>query len=714
MFQQHKITTGNKLMNYEEIYEEIFKEHSSNKFKLLRHAKKKYPEFFEYLESIHGKGLKLSEYLYLYKHSDERLCKNNNFKKFKTMYDGYGFCGPKSKCQCSAEEQSSKLKNIHSNRSDEDKKNILSKMKSTNLERYGVDNAGKHDKFKNKMKQTNLEKYGSEYYSQTDEYNDKIRNTSLEKYGTEHFTQNEAVKEKNKLTNEERYGGQMVQARQKAEEIFGGNVFGSDWFKTNRDEFYSNSIGYSHPTKSPEIKEKVKAKNIEKYGVDNYMKSKENIKEFEKIIFEKYGVRNVLFLDAVKEKIKNTLMEKYGVDNYSKTAEFNEKIKNTSLEKFNTNHYSQTDEYKNRVKQTSMDKYGVDNYKKLDFNKNMINIIDSEILFQEKLNDIGVYKFSKLLNCDISTVYRLAANMGLELPNIYRSRYEEIIKDFLNENNIEFKSNYRKLLKNNKEVDFYFPNHNLAIEFCGNYWHSELSGQKTRNYHYDKWKELEDNGITLFTIFEDEFLDNEEFWFNKIKYALNLFKTNRKIYARKCNINIINDYKTKKEFLNKYHIQGDLSTTLSLGLYYEDELISIMSFNKSRNDDKQIELVRFCSIDDANVIGAAGKLLNYFIKNYSSVYDSIKSFSDNRYSDGNLYEKLNFTLDKIIPPDYTYLKNENRLKRIHKYSFSKTKIKERFKLDEEYVNKKTEWELMQELGFDRIWDCGKKRWIMKL
>lgn len=71
-----------------------------------------------------------------------------------------------------------------------------------------------------------------------------------------------------------------------------------------------------------------------------------------------------------------------------------------------------------------------------------------------------------------------------------------------------------------------------------------------------------------------------------------------------------------------------------------------------------------------------------------------------------LYTKLGFKLTKTLKPDYWYYNCKyGRDKRFHKFGFGKSNLKKKF--PKIYDDNKTEWEMIQELGFDRIWDCGK-------
>ena len=107
------------------------------------------------------------------------------------------------------------------------------------------------------------------------------------------------------------------------------------------------------------------------------------------------------------------------------------------------------------------------------------------------------------------------------------------------------------------------------------------------------------------------------------------------------------------------------------------------------------ELNRFCV--SRPVIGIAGKLLKYFEVNYKP--NEIFSFADRRWSDGNVYNKIGFTFVCYTQPNYWYFKDNK--KRLHRFNFRKDKIKHLG------TENQTEWEIMQEQGYDRIWDCGK-------
>jgi hypothetical protein len=157
--------------------------------------------------------------------------------------------------------------------------------------------------------------------------------------------------------------------------------------------------------------------------------------------------------------------------------------------------------------------------------------------------------------------------------------------------------------------------------------------------------------------------------------------------------------------LNKYHIQGKDNSNIKLGAFYNNELISVMTFSlgsiaKGSKSIKGIyELSRFCSNYNYHIPGIASKLLTYFKQNYD--WKEIFSYADRRWSNGNLYKKIGFQLWSITKPNYFYIKGLNR---IHRFNLRK-------RPDE--PKDITEWVLRQNEGYYRVYDCGHLKFIME-
>ena len=281
---------------------------------------------------------------------------------------------------------------------------------------------------------------------------------------------------------------------------------------------------------------------------------------------------------------------------------------------------------------------------------------------------------------------------------------QESVDNFLKTLNIKTQLNNREIL-NGKELDIYIPSHNIAIEYNGLYWHSEE--YLNNNYHLNKTQECEKQSIKLIHIFEDEWLYKQEIVKSRLQNILGL--TPNKIYGRKTEIREVSS-KITKEFLIDNHIQGNVNSKINLGLYYNDELVSLMTFGNLRKSmgstqkDDSYELLRFCNKLNTTVIGGADKLLKHFIRLYTP--KEIISYADRRWSQGDLYEKLGFKHIHDSKPNYWYILGTNR-----EYRF---KYRKDVLVKEGYDPSKTEHQIMVNRGIYRIYDCGNKKFTLTI
>jgi len=276
------------------------------------------------------------------------------------------------------------------------------------------------------------------------------------------------------------------------------------------------------------------------------------------------------------------------------------------------------------------------------------------------------------------------------------------------------KPKFNDILQNNRtiihplELDIVIPSQKIAIEYCGIYWHSELMG-KSRNYHLDKLDKCNKRGYNLITIFEDEWINKKDIVKSRLLEILNISDA-EKIYGRSCKIKEI-DTKTKNEFLDKNHLQGRDNSVVKLGAFYKDKLVSVMTFSKgsiakgNKAEDDIWELNRFCSDYNCRVIGIASRLFKYFRKTYQP--KEIFSYSDRRWSIGNLYEVLGFKLSHHSDPNYWYL-SDGAMNRTHRFNFRKNVLKDKLNT---FDSNLSEWQNMINNGYNRIFDCGNTKWI---
>jgi hypothetical protein len=284
----------------------------------------------------------------------------------------------------------------------------------------------------------------------------------------------------------------------------------------------------------------------------------------------------------------------------------------------------------------------------------------------------------------------------ISLPEI---ELQQFISEYYNIN-----LNDREIL-HGKEIDILIPEIKTAIEFNGVHFHSDKF--KPKQYHLNKTKECERKGYRLIHIWECDWKFKQDIIKSNILNIIN--KTPNKIYARKCVIKEITRAEASS-FYNINHIQGYAIDKIRIGLYYENKLVSVMTFSNIRKNlggksqPDHYELLRFCNILNTTVIGGASKLFKYFINKYQPKY--IVSYANRDWSIGNLYIKLGFTLDSYTSPGYFYCKSKIKYNR---FNFRKDIL-----IKQGYDPNKTEYEIMTERGYDRIWNCGNIKFNLSL
>lgn len=277
------------------------------------------------------------------------------------------------------------------------------------------------------------------------------------------------------------------------------------------------------------------------------------------------------------------------------------------------------------------------------------------------------------------------------------SRMEEELAENIRSLGVEMELRNRTILSG-RELDIYIPEKSIAVEFNGIYWHSDQFLDK--EYHYRKWRDCHDQDVQLITIWEDDWLNKRELVMSMLKHKLGM-SSNDSVYARTTEVREV-PYLSASRFLVQRHIQGDTTGSMYIGLYHSDDLVAVSVWRKISD---VLYLDRYAT--SMTVVGGMGKLLKAGIR-YAQEHGCTKivTFADHEVSDGGLYEKLGFTLDKELKPDYRYVIDNQR---VHKFNY---RLK-RFRDDPELVFQPglTEKELADINDIRRIWDCGKSRYI---
>lgn len=472
------------------------------------------------------------------------------------------------------------------------------------------------------------------------------------------------------------------------------------------------------PETAAEIIAKRKQTCLIKYGATSTLGAKQCREKAKKTCLERYGAENPINSALIQDKIKNSNLRNRGVSSPFSDELVKEKIRKTNISRYGTANPFQSEEIKNKIKQSLISHHGSDSVISFEhIQKKSKQTIRDRIwnhVSNQKNNIVANFKKEDYRGTNI--VYSWKCN---KCGDIFSGRYDDgiipicrkcyvltvstahsEINDYLASLGISTILNDRTKISP-LELDIFCPDNNIAVEYNGMFWHSESSG-KHRNYHRDKTIKCNAVGIKLIHLFEDEWRDKQRIVKSRLR---NIFGKNKhRIFARKCEIREI-DNKTTVRFLNKYHVQGAGNYCIRYGAYYRNRLVAVMTFCKPRiamgnklQQDGKFELSRFCVINNFTVIGIANKILHHFVLNHRPT--KIVSYADLRWSEGNLYKKLGFTLSHVSAPNYWYIRNGLRY---YRYGFRKSVLSKRL---ETFDENKTEWENMKDNGFDRIWDCG--------
>lgn len=464
--------------------------------------------------------------------------------------------------------------------------------------------------------------------------------------------------------------------------------------------------------------EKRKHTTLAKYGVDNVGKSQQSIEKAAKTCLERYGAPSPTQSPQILEKVKNSMLSNHGVEYAQQNIDIRQKSENTYKQRYQAHRPAKNPDIRNKMSQTMLEKYGVKHNMQLEkfveiarlnrrdrafdaiisarpsamplFNKEQFKVGNSDTEWQWKCNSCSTVFNQKITSGKDVRCTRCFDNQS----------YGEVeIKNWLTTKKVKFIQKDRKLIAP-YELDFYMPEHNLAIEFNGLWWHSDKI-VVNRKYHYNKFEMAKNAGIKLIQIWEHDFKNKKDIIWSRLANALQ--QHSEKIGARKCTIKTV-PFKDAKIFLETYHLQGFRPSKYTYGLFYQDDLIAVMGISKSRyNKNFDWEIIRYAVKSGITVQGGLSRFLSHIKTQFGSC--SVISYADLCWGLGDGYKKAGFTLDKITAPNYYYFKNINDVR--SRLEFQKHKIKNMAKGN-------SEREIAENMGYTRFYDAGNAVWIKKL
>ena len=194
-------------------------------------------------------------------------------------------------------------------------------------------------------------------------------------------------------------------------------------------------------------------------------------------------------------------------------------------------------------------------------------------------------------------------------------------------------------------------------------------------------------------------------------------KSKGKLMARKCELRKVSNADARV-FYDRYHPQGGAGNGEHYALFWKGKMVACMRFVLGANDrgagaaNRVWTLGRYAT--RITVAGAASRLFKEFVREFNPPI--VKSFSDNRFFDGGMYEQLGFALEADVPEDYQVWSPklglrpkshyQRRLipKRLEEHGMDPTQF-------DPATDSRTEAEMTYLMGARRLYDCGKKRWV---
>lgn len=407
---------------------------------------------------------------------------------------------------------------------------------------------------------------------------------------------------------------------------------------------------------------------------------------------------------------KSTMSSRYGTPSFFASAQFKRlNIKHdqsnrdksagiAALDAYRNSpdyvHPMHTNEIKTKLTNTTIRNLGID------------GVCDSATL--KKFLDIHHHHHKKTLteisneyNIPISSLSKWASKLDVVVHPYYTS-YEQLeIYNFLIEAGVTVELNNRSIISG--ELDLYLPDYDLAIEYCGLYWHSDL--YKDKNYHKRKYDKCNSIGIRLITIFQNEWIENRELIKTKLLHIIGI-STGSKIYARKCNI-VEPTTREVRHFMDTYHIQGyGTGGKYTIGLVHDSKLVAVMSFKKENKLTDSVLLERYATSE--HIVGGFSKLLKHATHTLNKLgIIKISTFADLRWSRGQLYIDSGFVEVSRVKPDYAYIRNARLY---HKFNFRHKKLKNITGYDPTI----SESQNTKNMNIHKIYDCGKIKYEISL
>lgn len=390
---------------------------------------------------------------------------------------------------------------------------------------------------------------------------------------------------------------------------------------------------------------------------------------------ERFGSTSNYNSETHREIYKNKCIELYGVDNYAKTPEFKENQEKYWMEKCGYKIYWLDPKNIEKSKNTIIERYDREFSNQVHIPKHIIEMKNNEQLMRYYYEELKmtVSEIAEMLGIGISQLcVHFKEKLGINIHRHIVSKGERDMALFLSDLG-EIVTTSNKKLARPKEIDIFIEDKHLAVEVNGLAWHCESRG-KDNKYHIGKTNSCKDNEVRLIHIMDIDWNNRPDVVKSLLKRELNYFDTI--IDSKECELKLV-DLEITEQFFQENHIAGKIKGTVNIGLYFNNELVMVTAFNKTK-------ILRVSYKNNFDITGGLEKIINYYILEYKQKFLEIKI--DLRWDSKEQFDKLGFIHLRMLKPD-----------------FAITKPYKKLWLRSE---KKENWKKLKEMGFDRIFDCG--------
>ena len=424
-----------------------------------------------------------------------------------------------------------------------------------------------------------------------------------------------------------------------------------------------------HELKCPECGVLVKWDRYEPFRGCKACNAKRAAQLRKEVMLEKYGSPTTLQCPELREKMKATLIDRYGTDTPMKSDQIKDRVKQTNLAKYGVanamqnpeiaersakNRTTSSDVVKERIRQAWLDRYGVDNISKLTETIDKITAT-----FQERY---GVKRAVHVPEFRAKMEASMVAKYGVPyytMTNEYRqdshfrvSKINQSFAELLQSNNIEFTTEFSI---DRKAYDFCIPATHTLIEINPTYTHNTMGNHWNKNglpenYHLEKTKLAMEHGYRCIHVWDWDDWDK----------IIAMLQPTKRVHARECTIYRLWP-KYSVPFIQENHLQGSCrGQLLHLGLVKDDQILQVMTFGRSRYDNKyDVELLRMCTRIGYHVAGGASRLFKYATEKFD--IQNIVSYCDLSKFSGKTYQIMGMTHVRDTQPQMIWSKENKKV-----------------------------------------------------